>query len=126
MSGLIEFDFCCLPTQCFPVALLAGAWLTPANIQDEARISVESEDEPDRILLNIQIKRDDSYAKQQGPSKNDRWQIPVLMIHLETLIVWTDPSGVDMALSFQESEGCGSVWYVYLWSMTLRNITQYL
>ncbi|KAI9665116.1 MAG: Platinum sensitivity protein [Alyxoria varia] len=61
-------------------------------IHDDARISVESEDEPERILLNIQIKRDDSYAKQQ-----------------ETLIVWTDPSGIDMALSFQESEGCASV-----------------
>lgn len=29
---------------------------------------------------------------------------------LDTLIVWTDPEGVDMALSFQEADGCGIVW----------------
>lgn len=32
----------------------------------------------------------------------------------DTLIVWTDNNGVDMALSFQEAEGCGLVWYVIL------------
>ena len=29
---------------------------------------------------------------------------------LETLIVWTEPDGVDYALSFQEAEGCAEVW----------------
>lgn len=29
---------------------------------------------------------------------------------IETLIVWTDSDGLDMALSFQESEGCALVW----------------
>lgn len=29
---------------------------------------------------------------------------------LETLIVWTEPDGVDYALSFQEAEGCSEVW----------------
>ena len=28
----------------------------------------------------------------------------------ETLIVWTEPDGVDYALSFQEAEGCAEVW----------------
>jgi hypothetical protein len=28
----------------------------------------------------------------------------------ETLIVWTEPDGVDYALSFQEPEGCLEVW----------------
>lgn len=36
------------------------------------------------------------------------------MFLLETLIVWTEPSNqVDMALSFQEAEGCALIWYVY-------------
>lgn len=30
----------------------------------------------------------------------------------DTLIVWTEPSGVDMALSFQEADGCSQIWYV--------------
>lgn len=31
----------------------------------------------------------------------------------ETLIVWTEPTnGVDMALSFQEAEGCAMIWWV--------------
>ena len=29
----------------------------------------------------------------------------------DTLIVWTD-NGVDMALSFQEADGCQSIWFV--------------
>lgn len=28
----------------------------------------------------------------------------------ETLIVWTEPSGVDYALSFQDPDGCEEVW----------------
>ena len=30
----------------------------------------------------------------------------------DTLIVWTEQNGTDMALSFQEPEGCASIWYV--------------
>lgn len=41
----------------------------------------------------------------------------------DTLIVWTETSGIDMALSFQEAEGCGTIWlvlaqlpyFVHLW-----------
>lgn len=29
---------------------------------------------------------------------------------LDTLIVWTEPDGVDYALSFQDPEGCSEVW----------------
>lgn len=29
---------------------------------------------------------------------------------LETLIVWTEQNGTDMALSFQEPEGCAVIW----------------
>lgn len=29
---------------------------------------------------------------------------------LETLIVWTEPDGVDYALSFQDADGCSEVW----------------
>lgn len=33
----------------------------------------------------------------------------------DTLIVWTEPlTSIDMALSFQESEGCNAIWYVDL------------
>jgi len=29
----------------------------------------------------------------------------------DTLIVWTEQNGTDMALSFQEPEGCAAIWY---------------
>ncbi len=29
---------------------------------------------------------------------------------LDTLIVWTEPNQTDMALSFQEAEGCAVIW----------------
>ncbi|KAI8635331.1 DUF625-domain-containing protein [Xylariaceae sp. FL1651] len=62
--------------------------------QRDPRVIVESEDQPDRILLETRICKEDGFHKQQ-----------------ETLIVWTEPSnGVDMALSFQEAEGCAMIW----------------
>ncbi|KAI1394120.1 DUF625-domain-containing protein [Hypoxylon trugodes] len=62
--------------------------------QRDPRVLVESEDQPDRLLLETRICKEDGFHKQQ-----------------ETLIVWTEPtSGVDMALSFQEAEGCAMIW----------------
>ncbi|KAK0718285.1 component of IIS longevity pathway SMK-1-domain-containing protein [Lasiosphaeria miniovina] len=58
----------------------------------EPRVIVESEDHPDRLLLETKIVKDDGFQKQQ-----------------DTLIVWTD-NGVDMALSFQEADGCALIW----------------
>lgn len=36
--------------------------------------------------------------------------MPVLTAFPDTLIVWTEPTGLDMALSFQESDGCSAIW----------------
>ena len=60
---------------------------------DESRVYVQSEDEPSRTLLETRISKDDGYQKQQ-----------------DTLIVWTESNGIDMALSFQEAEGCAAIW----------------
>ncbi|KAM0284586.1 hypothetical protein ACHAQH_001952 [Verticillium albo-atrum] len=60
----------------------------------DPRVYVESEDQPERLLLETKICKEDGFQKQQ-----------------ETLIVWTEPSsGIDMALSFQEAEGCHLIW----------------
>ncbi len=61
--------------------------------QEESKIYVEAEDQPDRFLLETKISKDDGYQKQQ-----------------DTLIVWTESNGTDMALSFQEAEGCAAIW----------------
>ncbi|OJD36122.1 uncharacterized protein BKCO1_1300057 [Diplodia corticola] len=66
---------------------------TGTMVNEEARIYVQSEDEPIRTLLETRVTKDDGYQKQQ-----------------DTLIVWTEPNGTDMALSFQEAEGCGQIW----------------
>lgn len=74
----------------------SGRVLTGPNVSPDhldAHIVVVSEDEPERALLETRITKDDGYQKQQ-----------------ETLIVWTEANGVDMALSFQEAEGCSSIW----------------
>ncbi|OAK97227.1 DUF625-domain-containing protein [Phaeosphaeriaceae sp. SRC1lsM3a] len=62
-------------------------------VSDEAKIVVLSEDDQTRQLLETRISKDDGYQKQQ-----------------DTLIVWTEQNGTDMALSFQEPEGCASIW----------------
>ena len=59
----------------------------------DARVVVTSEEEPGRVILETRITKDDGYQKQQ-----------------ETLIVWTENNGTDMALSFQEADGCAHVW----------------
>lgn len=37
----------------------------------------------------------------------------MLNIIIDTLIVWTESNVTDMALSFQEPEGCAAIWYVF-------------
>ncbi|RPB05173.1 DUF625-domain-containing protein [Choiromyces venosus 120613-1] len=68
-------------------------YCTGQLVNDEPHIQVKSEEEQDRMLLETKIIKDDGYQKQQ-----------------ETLIVWTEPHGTDMALSFQEPEGCAAIW----------------
>lgn len=62
--------------------------------KSDPTVMVQSEDQPSRILLDTKIVKADGFQKQQ-----------------ETLIVWTEPDNeMDMALSFQEAEGCAAVW----------------
>ncbi|KAI5293267.1 Platinum sensitivity protein [Ascosphaera acerosa] len=61
--------------------------------EENPMIVVESEERPGTMLLETKVMRKDVYQKQQ-----------------ETLIVWTDVSGTDLALSFQEAGGCASMW----------------
>ncbi|KAJ3555019.1 hypothetical protein NPX13_g10453 [Xylaria arbuscula] len=64
----------------------------------DAQVIVESEDHPERTLLKTRICKEDGFHKQQ-----------------ETLIVWTEPTnGVDMALSFQEADGCAMICSITL------------
>lgn len=73
-----------------------GAYVGPpdATVEDlDARISVVSEEDQAHRILTTRITKDDGYQKQQ-----------------DTLIVWTETNGTDMALSFQEAEGCASIW----------------
>ncbi|KAF4126560.1 protein phosphatase 4 regulatory subunit 3 [Geosmithia morbida] len=61
----------------------------------EPKVIVESEDQPDRLLLETKIHKEDGFQKQQ-----------------DTLIVWQEPgTHIDMALSFQEAEGCSLIWH---------------
>ena len=70
---------------------------------------VESEEQPGRILLETKISKDDGYNKQQGEHPEAVWKMGEL-IELDTLIVWTESNGTDMALSFQEADGCSAIW----------------
>lgn len=57
-------------------------------------MEAEDENAPEKILLETIISKQSQFQKQQ-----------------DTLIVWTEPSTCkDMALSFQEAEGCTSIW----------------
>ncbi|KAJ3396991.1 Platinum sensitivity protein [Lobulomyces angularis] len=56
-------------------------------------IQVSKEQDSSNLLLNVKLIDDDVYQRQQ-----------------ETLIVWTEPDGENLALSFQEAEGCNEIW----------------
>lgn len=85
---------------------------TGLTFKGEGRIFVEAEEDANRILLELKIKKEDVYQKQQGEPCTQSVGAFKVNIDLiaETLIVWTDCNGVDMALSFQEAEGCSAVW----------------
>ncbi|PPQ70709.1 hypothetical protein CVT26_014633 [Gymnopilus dilepis] len=59
----------------------------------EAFLIARSERHYDEVILTTAIRANDVYQRQQ-----------------DTLIVWTEPDGVDYALSFQDPEGCAEVW----------------
>ncbi|KAG6910155.1 hypothetical protein DXG01_012914 [Tephrocybe rancida] len=59
----------------------------------EALLIARSERRYDEIILSTVIRSSDVYQRQQ-----------------DTLIVWTEPDGVDYALSFQDPDGCAEVW----------------
>ncbi|KAF8897883.1 component of IIS longevity pathway SMK-1-domain-containing protein [Infundibulicybe gibba] len=59
----------------------------------EALLIARSERNYSQVILSTAIRSNDVYQRQQ-----------------DTLIVWTEPDGVDYALSFQDPEGCAEVW----------------
>ncbi|KAG0246886.1 Platinum sensitivity protein [Mortierella sp. GBA43] len=62
--------------------------------KSEGTLIVHSEEETNTILLKSRIRvGEDLYQRQQS-----------------TLIVWSEANGEDLALSFQEAEGCGEIW----------------
>ncbi|KAI9890811.1 MAG: Platinum sensitivity protein [Vezdaea aestivalis] len=70
-----------------------GTGFCVGNLDGDGKILVESEENPEQLLLETKIIREDTYQKQQ-----------------DTLIVWTDKTKTDMALSFQEADGCAAIW----------------
>jgi hypothetical protein len=59
----------------------------------EARLMVRSEVTPPTQLFDKLVTRGGNIQRQS-----------------ETLLVWTETTGTDMALSFQETDGCAEIW----------------
>ncbi|BFZ54464.1 Platinum sensitivity protein [Savitreella phatthalungensis] len=73
-------------------------------ILQEATLLVKSEENRDVTLLESSIIKDDLYQVQQN-----------------TLIVWQELDGTDVALSFQEEEGCYEIWNFLRHAQKLMN-----
>lgn len=92
----------------------------PPSIQPYYLIVSEDMDVDEHIMLNTQVVKEDVYQKQQGESDSrgrpDEALRELLVLmksswHCsDTLVVWTESDGTDMALSFQEADGCQEVW----------------
>ena len=50
-----------------------GRTISDTSGNEEAKIYVESEDEPERLLLETRIGKDDGYQKQQGEYDCNAW-----------------------------------------------------
>ncbi|RUP07425.1 hypothetical protein BC936DRAFT_140179 [Jimgerdemannia flammicorona] len=83
---------------------------------DEAEIVVRSE-EDSSVLLNSKIDKNRHHAafRELDFLAFCRRHLNIhrfTFYFAETLIVWTNENNVDLALSFQEPEGCAEIWYV--------------
>jgi protein phosphatase-4 regulatory subunit 3 len=95
----------------------------------EALLLARAERDFNDVILRTVIRSNDVYQRQQGAfpfpfiyrissspyffGSQPFSLYNVLMsvyVLLDTLIVWTEPDGVDYALSFQDPEGCSEVW----------------
>lgn len=67
-------------------------------------------------MLNHKVDKGDIYQRQQGEccvllGPLVRTSLRMMLRAADTLIVWTEPaSGQDIALSFQDAEGCEDIW----------------
>ena len=92
------------------------------DTQDLALLIVESEEEgakfeegeggflKEELLLTARVEKEDIYVRQQGAQGLglDSWRHSLIA---DTLIVWTEPgTSLDIALSFQDCEGCEDIW----------------
>ncbi len=92
-----------------------GAAGDEQTLADQFIIVVSDQLDAREVLLCTSIVREEIFQRQQGASRLSslcRWDelTDSYQSLVETLIVWTDPDGKDMALSFQESEGCNEIW----------------
>ncbi|KAG6891694.1 hypothetical protein C0992_010097 [Termitomyces sp. T32_za158] len=76
---------------------------------NEALLIARSEKRYEDIILSTVIRSNDVYQRQQGVYEFSDTDTPYTYCS-DTLIVWTEPNGVDYALSFQDPEGCAEVW----------------
>ncbi|KAG6850626.1 hypothetical protein H0H93_010818 [Arthromyces matolae] len=77
---------------------------------NEALLIARSERSFDNIILSTVIRSSDVYQQQQGKARFHFRNSLILTFTADTLIVWTEPNGVDYALSFQDPKGCAEVW----------------
>jgi protein phosphatase-4 regulatory subunit 3 len=63
----------------------------------EPYLVARAESDFQKVVLKTTIRPVHTYQRQQ-----------------DTLIVWTEPSGADYALSFQDPDGCLEIWHFIL------------
>ncbi|KAJ2310062.1 Platinum sensitivity protein, partial [Coemansia sp. RSA 2705] len=91
---------------------------TLEDCQGIPHLSVVAENGASQLLLDCVVQKGEVYQLQECRilvlqcASNSANQLDAPgwpAVHIATLIVWTEPSGEDMALSFQEQEGCQSI-----------------
>ncbi|KAJ1723034.1 Platinum sensitivity protein [Coemansia erecta] len=71
---------------------MGTGFCTLEDYQGVLHLNVVSETELNRVILDCVVQPGEVYQRQEA-----------------TMIVWTEPTGEDLALSFQEQEGCLSI-----------------
>ena len=69
-----------------------------------------SENDSNHTICKVVCNMDLGFQKQKGKSETLYSLLQHLTIFIDSLIVWTEEDGYDMALSFQNPKDCAEIW----------------
>lgn len=121
-TSALKLELFTLHILIFVTSLLFFTLYIYTHIQQKGSVYLVVKSEEDGVtILESKVRAANSYQRQQCNYiliYSNFYSTKIFILLLATLIVWTDECG-ELALSFQEADGCQEIWYVQLFSLNL-------